>query len=358
MSRFGRKGRGPSGRSLLSFTVFVALTTTLTVFIGQQILATGWSDRYELTATFDDVTGLLTGDQVKISGVPVGRVNEIGIRQGKAVVVMEVDRDVRVPDDSTAAVQWRNTMGQRVIYLKPGASGRMLADGGRVPHTQSVVDLGEIVNALGPLTGSLDPDMLNKLLQGFAQTLDGNEDNVNAMIQNVDLLLAAFGRRAQTIQQMIDNYQTVAEAVRTRDRQIAASIDNLEQLTGVFAGNRQLLEGAVVEVSNVTSALNEVLGGNEEQLSRIIENLTAFTQTARWKIDSLEKMVQQLPLALRQLFAATNGGHFLRSNALCLNIVQGPCPFPMRFPGSGQTPSKQELAKLKQMLTSAGTGGR
>ncbi|TNY38375.1 MCE family protein [Thermomonospora catenispora] len=351
---------GPDPRSLASFTVFAALTTALTVFIAQQILGTGFADRYELTATFDDVTGLLGGDQVKISGVPVGRVDRIGVRRGKAVVVMKIDRDVRIPEDSTAAVQWRNVMGQRVISLEPGRSPVKLGPGDRIRHTRSVVDLGELVNALGPLTGSLDPDMLNRLLQGFARTLDGNEANINAMIRNMDALLAAFGTRAQTIQRLLEDYRTVAEAVAVRDRQIAAAVDNLEKLTEVFAANRSLLDGAAVEVSRIAATLDEVLGENEARLSRIIGNLTAFSETARWKLDTLEKMVQNLPLALRQLFAAVNGGHFMRTNVLCLNVVQGPCPFPMRFPSGtgGETAlSDRDEAKLRQMLTALGMGG-
>lgn len=358
-----KKGRGPDRRSLLSFGIFAVVTALLTAFIAQQILSTSFNDRYELTATFDDVTGLLTGDQVKVSGVPVGRVNSIKIKYGKALVVMEVDKGIKVPDDSTAAVQWRNVIGQRVVYLRPGQGQAMLKDGDQVKHTQAVVDLSDIVNAVGPLTRSLDPDMVNKLLVAFSQTLDGNEGNINVMIDNVDALLKTFGQRSATIKQMLRNYQTVAGAVATRDRQIAASVDNLEQLSKVFAGNSRLLDGALVEISGVTTTLNQVLGGNDVQLGRIIENLTSFSETARLKIDKLESMVQNLPLALRQLFAAGNGGHFLRTNALCLNIVQGPCPFPMRFPKTttpnGQnTWTPQDEAKLKRMLLGAGTGGR
>jgi phospholipid/cholesterol/gamma-HCH transport system substrate-binding protein len=74
-------------------------------------------------------------------------------------------------------------------------------------------------------------------------------------------------------------------------------------------------------------------------------------------------MVQELPLALRRLFAAGNGGHFLRTDALCLNVVQGPCPFRMQLPGAtggnargagGRQYSYEELKKLAQMLR----GGR
>ncbi|MEW2356695.1 MlaD family protein [Spirillospora sp. NPDC029432] len=349
-----RNARGPETTVILKFGVFVALTGLLTFFIGQQILATSFKDRYKLTATFDDVTGLLEGDTVKVAGAPVGQVKSIEVRRGKAVVGMEVDKGVRVPDDSTAAVRWRNVMGQRVIYLEPGRSAGRLGNGDRVPHTRSVVDLGAIVNSLGPLTRNLDPNQINKILFAFTQALDGNEKNIDLLVNNFDVLLATFNTRRKTIEQMVDDYSTVSDAVATRDRQIAASVDNIKELARVFAGNHKLLENAVVEVGGVTTTLNQVLGGNDAQLARIIDNLGKFSETFRLNVDQLEKMVQQLPLTLRSLFAAANGGHFLRTNALCLNIVQGPCPFPMELPRSPndqpRQPSKGELQKLQQML--------
>lgn len=353
-----RSARGPRASTSLKFLIFVVLTGLLTFFIGQQILGTSFNSRYRLTATFDDVTGLLEGDVVKISGAPVGQVKGIKVERGKAVVEMAVDRDVRIPDDSTAAVRWRNVMGQRVIYLEPGRSTARLDDGDRVPRTRSVVDLGEIINSLGPLTQSLDPTQINKILFAFTQMLDGNEQNIGLLVRNFDVLLQTFNARRGTIQRMIGDYQTVSEAVATRDRQIAASVDNLKELTQVFAGNRQLLENAVIEVAGVTTNLNQVLGGQDAQLARIIDNLGKFSQTFRLNVDQLEKMVRTLPLTLRQLFAAVNGGHYLRTTALCVNVVQGPCPFPMTLPGQApQQPSKAELAKLKKMLMTP-TGGR
>ncbi|WP_329522066.1 MCE family protein [Spirillospora sp. NBC_01491] len=347
-----KSARGPQYSVTAKFLVFVVVTGLLTFFIGQQILGTSFRSRYPLTATFDDVTGLLEGDVVKIAGTPVGQVKGIEVKQGKAVVDMAVDREVRIPDDSTASIRWRNVMGQRVVYLEPGQSTRKMSAGARVPHTRSVVDLGAVVDSLGPLTQNLDPNQLNKILFSFAQALDGNEQGIGVMIQNFDGLLQTFAARRQTIQGMIKNYETVAGAVAKRDGQIAASVDNLESLTKVFASNRTLLENAVVEISGVTTNLNQVLGGNDAQLARIVGNLGRFAETFRLNVDQLEKMVQQLPLTLRQLFASANGGHFLRTNALCLNLVQGPCPFPMQLPRAPGTknPSQADLTKLKSML--------
>ncbi|GLZ13072.1 hypothetical protein Acsp04_33070 [Actinomadura sp. NBRC 104425] len=361
----GRSARGPAPGVALKFAVFAVLTLLLTVYIGQQILGTSLRSRYRLTAVFDDVTGLLEGDVVKIAGAPVGRVEDIRVRDGKAVVRMAIDDDVRIPADSTAAIRWRNVAGQRVVYLEPGTSPARLGDGARVPHTRSVVDLGEIVNSLGPLTRNLDPDQLNKILFALAQALDGNAQSVNQMIDNLDALLSTFAARRKTIEQMIDDYETVSAAVAARDKQIAAAVDNLTELTRVFAGNHRLLEDAVVQISGVTTDLNKVLGGNEAQLSRIVRNLGVFADTFRQNVDQLEKMVQQLPLTMRQLFAAVNGGHFMRTNALCLNVVQGPCPFPMELPGSQSSgsggasatsdgPTEEDLEQLRRILR----GGR
>ncbi|MFB4297182.1 MCE family protein [Actinomadura sp. NTSP31] len=352
----GRTARGPDYATILKFLVFLIVTVLLTFYIGQQILGTSFASRYKLTATFDDVTGLLTGDEVKVAGTPVGQVKSIKVVRGKAVVGMAVDKDVRLPADSTAAVRWRNVMGQRVIYLEPGTESAKLGNGDRVPHTRSVVDLGEILNNLGPLTQSLDPNQINKILFAFSQALDGNEQNISLLTDNLDVLLKTFEARRDTIKGMIDNYETVSDALAKRDSQISASVDNLASLTGVFAANRKLLENAVVQISGVTTNLNAVLGGNDAQLARIIDNLGKFSETFQLNVDQLEKMVQQLPLTLRELFAAANGGHFLRTNALCLNIVQGPCPFPMQLPKAPGTkePSKQDLSKLKAMLTGSG----
>ncbi|GAA0593464.1 MCE family protein [Actinomadura livida] len=354
--RRGRTARGPEQTTMLKFLAFVAATGLLTFYIGQMILGTSFRDRYDLTATFDDVTGLLEGDDVKVAGTPVGRVESIEVVRGKAVVGMRIDREVRVPTDSTAAIRWRNVMGQRVIYLEPGKEQAKLGDGDRVPHTKSVVDLGAIVNALGPLTRSLDPNQLNKILFSFSQALEGNEQNISLLNHNLDALLQTFALRKKTIEGMIDNYETVSGAVAKRDQQIAASVDNLESLTKVFANNRKILEDAIVEIGGVTTNLNAVLGGQDAQLARIIDNLGLFAETFRLNVKQLENMVQQLPLTLRQLFAATNGGHFLRSNALCLNIEQGPCPFEMELPQAPGTdaPTKDELDKLRKMLQGGG----
>lgn len=344
------KGRGPDRGTLAKFLAFAVGTTLLTLFIAQQIIGSSFNSRYSLTATFDDVSGLLAGDEVKVAGAPVGRVGSIKVVDGKARVRMSVDDGVRLPVDTTAAVRWRNLLGQRMIYLEPGTSGEKLRSGATITRTKSVVDLGDIVNSLGPLTRNLDPDQLNTVLTAFSKTLEGNENNINATIYNLDGLLATFAARRQAIDSLVKNFQTVSDVIATRDSQIQQSVDNLASLTTTFAQNTKVLDDAVVTISDASGNLNTVLAGNEAQLGRIVTNLSKFAGTFRINVVNLQKMVQQLPLTLRSLFASGNGGHYLRTDALCINLVAGACPFPMALPGGGTTPKATDLVRLAQML--------
>ncbi len=349
------KGRGPEKSTLAKFLAFALATTLLTLFIAQQIIGSSFNSRYSLVATFDDVSGLLAGDEVKVAGAPVGRVDSVKVVDGRARVRMSVDDGVRLPADTTAAIRWRNLLGQRMVYLEPGTAAGRLQPGATITRTKSVVDLGDIVNSLGPLTRNLDPDQLNTVLTAFSTTLQGNENNINATIYNLDRLLATFAARKQAIDSLIKNFQTVSDVIATRDLQIRQSVDNLASLTTTFAQNSKILDDAVVTISDTSGNLNTVLTGNEAQLGRIVTNLSRFAGTFRINVVNLEKMVQQLPLTLRSLFASGNGGHYLRTDALCINLVAGPCPFTMTLPGGGNTtPNGSDLVRLAQMLR----GGR
>src|SRR5437660_10917057 len=102
---------------LLFFAVCTLLTAYLAFTIGNIHL---FQHTYKLTATFDDATGLLKDDNVKVAGVVVGKVTSVQIDQGRAKVGFTVNDTVKLPTDSSAAIRWRNLIGQRYVYLYPG----------------------------------------------------------------------------------------------------------------------------------------------------------------------------------------------------------------------------------------------
>jgi phospholipid/cholesterol/gamma-HCH transport system substrate-binding protein len=331
---------------VIRFTIFAVVTISLTIFMALKIVGASFQDSYGLVASFDDVSGLKAGDLVKIAGAEVGKVDGVKIARGKAIVTMSIREDIRMPLDSTAQIRWRNLIGQREVYLQPGRSDQILPHGATVSHTESTVDLGAVINSLGPLTGSLDPDEINQILQAFATALDGNQGNINQITDNLALLLDTFGSRTATIDQMIKDYKTVTDAVGDRDAQIAITVENLQTLARAFNSSTGTLNAALVELRTFSGNLNAAVGSRDRQLGQVIGSTKDLLEIARQKMTVLRGIINGLPSALQGLLATLDGGNFVRSAMVCININQftQKCPFPASLPppasAAGTTVSK------------------
>ena len=66
-------------------------------------------------AEINDVSGLFPGDDVRLSGVPVGRVDQIAVEKGKAVVTFRIEPDIEVLETWEVGVRWRNIIGGRQL---------------------------------------------------------------------------------------------------------------------------------------------------------------------------------------------------------------------------------------------------
>ncbi|MBO2447685.1 MCE family protein [Actinomadura barringtoniae] len=315
------------------FLAFALVSIVLTTFFAFRIVGADLGSGLALRASFDDVSGLREGDRVKIAGTPVGRVTSLKVVDGRAVVSMKVRSSLEIPDDSSAAVRWRDLIGEREIYLEPGSSRTMAKSGQTLSRTRSAVDLGALINDLGPLVGGIDPNEVNKILQSFAVALDGNQDKINQITANLSALLRVLGTRSGTIRQMIADYRTVTGALATRDRQIAQTVDNLTSLTQVFAQDRAALGTATSRLSSVAGNLDAVLGGSAPELGRMVDGTSQVMEIAHGRMAELDKMIKSLPTALQALLTLMDGGQFVRGNALCMNIVHDDtCPFPENLP--------------------------
>ncbi|MGZ8430239.1 MAG: outer membrane lipid asymmetry maintenance protein MlaD [Candidatus Deferrimicrobiaceae bacterium] len=115
----------------------------LSVRLGKLELVGG--DTVLVTAGFSSVTGLRAGTDVEIAGVPVGKVASISIREHQAIVMMQINNGIALPDDTIASVRTRGLIGDVYISLSPGGSDRVIPPGGRIRETEAAVDLGGLI---------------------------------------------------------------------------------------------------------------------------------------------------------------------------------------------------------------------
>jgi phospholipid/cholesterol/gamma-HCH transport system substrate-binding protein len=337
-------------RRALSFGAFAAVSLLLTAYIAAQIahVRVG-SSRYSLVASFDDVMNLGAGDPVRLAGVPVGQVTSVHARMGKAEVRFAVDRSVRLADDSQVGVRWLNLIGQRELSITPGTAARRLHDGDRVRRANSVVDLGALINELGPLTESLDPAQVNQLVEALVAAFDGNRAGVDSVIGDLGAVVQTLATRKDTIAQLVSDYATITDTVARRDGEIATMVDNLATLSSAFAGSQQVLDQALVQLPRLTTGLDAVLGANATDLGHSVDDLAQVTGTVHAHLGDLEQSIVGLTPALKGLFTLTSFGQFGAVNLVCISAAKPPCPHPILTtgtPGAGQLRSPSSFHDL------------
>ncbi|OEY87123.1 outer membrane lipid asymmetry maintenance protein MlaD [Wolbachia pipientis] len=105
---------------------------------------------YSIYGLFSDANGIDPGDSIKISGVKIGRVTGVTLDKDTYVarIDMCINRDIKLSIDSAATITSNGVMGNKFITITPGADTKLLADGGRLQHTQSEANIGGIIDKI------------------------------------------------------------------------------------------------------------------------------------------------------------------------------------------------------------------
>ncbi|MDQ1246649.1 MAG: phospholipid/cholesterol/gamma-HCH transport system substrate-binding protein, partial [Actinomycetota bacterium] len=108
------------GSNLIRPGIVGVVLVVLIITVGlqpQQLLNLATSIRHQ--AVFAEAGGLVPGNDVKVSGVKVGTVNDIALGEGpnagRALVTFMVDGRVRLGSDTTAHIRTGTLLGQRVL---------------------------------------------------------------------------------------------------------------------------------------------------------------------------------------------------------------------------------------------------
>lgn len=103
---------------------------------------------YEVTAKFENISGLKVRSPVTMAGVRIGRVTHIGFdpRTFEAVVTMNISNQYnQLPADTSASIFTAGLLGEQYVGLEPGGEMEVLKDGSEIMLTQSALILEQLI---------------------------------------------------------------------------------------------------------------------------------------------------------------------------------------------------------------------
>lgn len=100
---------------------------------------------YNVHAVFSDSGGIRTGSAVEIAGVEVGRVKSVSLEDYQAKIMIHLDQDVKIQEDSIASIKTKGLIGEKYVEISPGGAEEMIQPGGKIRDTQPPVDFEELI---------------------------------------------------------------------------------------------------------------------------------------------------------------------------------------------------------------------
>lgn len=105
------------------------------------------TEEYEIYAVFNDIGGLKKGASVMIAGVVVGKVTSVNMENYEARVKISLPIRVKIQEDAIASIKTKGMIGEKYISISPGGSDLFIKPGGRLPETQSSIDVEELISS-------------------------------------------------------------------------------------------------------------------------------------------------------------------------------------------------------------------
>ena len=288
----------------------------------------------QVTAYFSETIGVYPGSTVRVLGVPVGTVDSVQPQGTEVKVMMTVNSGVAVPADATAVVIEPSVVADRYVQLTPAyTSGPQLTDNAVIPvnRTAVPVEVDQIYTSINRLTQALGPNALNKngalseLVKTGAANLNGNGANLHAMITQFGALSKTLGDNSGNLFATITYLQRFTSMLKANDGQVRLAEQQLADVFGFLASDRQDLGAALHELSIALGQVQGFIANNRGLIKTNVTKLAAITQLLVDEKASLTEAVNTIPLAVDNVVNAYDStNHTLDGRGDLNELSMGP----------------------------------
>jgi phospholipid/cholesterol/gamma-HCH transport system substrate-binding protein len=233
---------------------------------------------FELKAEFETAQAVTPGQgqTVVVAGVKIGDISKVELKDGRAVVTMDIARKfLPIYRNATALVRPRTGLQDVFIELDPGTkSAGDFKDGDtiRLANTAPEVNLDQILEALDSDTQAY----LRTLIVGLGQGLKGRSKDLGKVLGGLGPINRELAR--------------LNSEVATRRHNLARLIHNLNVLTGTIGQHGD-------ELAQLVDSSNSALGAIARQdanVQRAVQLLPGTLATAHDTLDKTAPFAQLL----------------------------------------------------------------
>ena len=309
------------GRRLVRSGFIGLVLILLVISVGlqpQRLWTAATSIRHQ--ALFTEAAGLAPGNDVKVSGVKVGTVSDVSLREGEALVTFMVNGKVRLGTDTTAHIRTGTLLGQRMLTLESDGKG-VLRSADVIPtsRTGSPYSLTEALSDFTSNTRDTDTAAVSQALDTLSSTIDRIAPRLSPTFEGISRISKALNDRNESLAGLLKSASDVTNVLSERSQQVNTLILNANEFAGVLQQRRQDIVNLLANTSALSNQIKGLVADNEKELAPALEQLNSVSAMLQKNNDNIAKALSGLAkYQLTQAEAVNNGFYY---NAFVANLI-------------------------------------
>lgn len=312
-------------RPLIGLTIFMVVSMVLTWLVYATLRRDVAGATTPYAAMFTDVYGLREGDDVRMAGVRVGRVEKVALDGKLAKVSFIVQNDQKLYGNTVASVTYQNIIGQRYLGLSLGSLGgtEELPRGSviGVERTEPSFDVGALLNGFKPLMSLLNPKQADDLTRGVLQSLQGDQASITALVDQSSTLTATLAGRDEVLGDLITSLNRLTGTIAGQNDQLDHALTQAQRAVTDLDSRRPALQSSVGSLAQVTRQLSRIADEVFPSFEEMVNREPGFTKHMAGIEPQLAFTGANLPLLLKGLGRAFGEGAYGNAYLCDLNAT-------------------------------------
>lgn len=261
------------------------------------------------TAEFADAAGLQTGDDVRLNGAVVGKVDKVGLAGEHVDVEFTVAHVGRLGTDTRAAIKAETVLGTKFLGIAPAGPGE-LPSGATIPleRTNSPYDISQALSTLTRKSEQLDKQRLTQALDTINTTFADTPPSLRAALDGVSRLSETLGSRDVALRELLGHTQVVTGVLARRSDNLVRLVSDGERLLTELNTRRVVVRQLLVNVTRVFEQLNGLVQDNKDQLRPALDELKDVLDLLNRNDKNLASIIHGLNMYAGGLGDAVGGG--------------------------------------------------
>lgn len=290
-----RTSRGSAWFSTIAFLCVVALVVVAALaFVMNRPSGTKYS------AMLSTVIGLYPGSDVRVLGVPVGRIDSVEPRGQLVKVNFEVNSRTKVPAGAMAAVVAPTVVADRYLQLTPVyTGGPTMAPGTVIPkeRTASPAEFDDLLASAQKLSTSLGPQGVNSngalsdALHTLALNLNGNGKQLNTTLDNTAQAINTLSASRDSLAGTVQNLASFTTNLKQNDGKVREFTHQFAQVSDYLADERQNLGETLKQLSETLGDVAKFVHDNRSEIRSNVDKLGEIVGTVNGERLALEQVL-------------------------------------------------------------------